>query len=122
MFLLNDPGERYQQSGHVYGFLLLQTLSTSDQLNLTKMRTLTILGALIPFLVTANAASSDAGVKTLKLSRAELQSLADVVKSHGLVDRFAADQSITCNVAYNLALSNSTYAVLSNLKIGSCKV
>ncbi|KAJ5890481.1 uncharacterized protein N7473_006709 [Penicillium subrubescens] len=75
------------------------------------MRTLTILGALIPFLVTANAASSDAGVKTLRLSGAELQNLADVVKSHSLVDKLAADQSITCIVAYTLAL-----------KISSCKV
>jgi hypothetical protein len=123
--LLNAPRRKYKKSVHVYGLLLLQTFSAvyySDQLNLTKMRTLTILGALIPYLVIANGASSDAGVKTLRFSGAELQNLADIVKSHGLVDKFAADQSITCNVAYTLALSKLTFTDLFNLKIGSCKV
>jgi hypothetical protein len=69
------------------------------------MKAQTILGVLIPFLVTANAASSDAGMKSLRLSGAELQDLADVVKSHGLADKVATDQSINCTVAYTLALS-----------------
>jgi hypothetical protein len=82
------------------------------------MKAQTILGALIPLLVTVNAASSDAGVKSLRLSGAELQNLANVVKSHGLADKFAADQSINCTVAYTLALSKTIPADVSNLRIG----
>lgn len=82
------------------------------------MKAQSILGALIPFLVTANAASRDADVKSLRLSGAELQNLADMVKSHGLADRLAADQSINCTVSYTLALSMNFYADISNMQPG----
>lgn len=70
------------------------------------MKAQAILGALLPVLLTANAATSDESMKTVRLSGAELENLADVIKSHGLADKLAANQNISCTVAYTLALSN----------------
>lgn len=70
------------------------------------MKAQTILGALLPVLLTASAASSDDSMKTVRLSGAELRNLVDVIKSHGLADKLAANQNINCTVAYTLALSN----------------
>lgn len=76
-----------------------------------------IFGALLPLLLTANAASNDASVKALKFSGAELKNLADVVKSHGLADRLAADQSISCNINYTLALGNTMHPDAPKLRV-----
>jgi hypothetical protein len=81
------------------------------------MKAQVIFGALLPFFLYVNAASNDQSVKTLRLSGAELKDLADLVKSHGLADRLAADQSISCSVNYTLALSNIIYEDPSILPI-----
>jgi hypothetical protein len=81
------------------------------------MKAQAILGALLPVLLTANAASIDESVKTVRLSGAELRKLAEVVESHGLVDMLVANQNISCTVAYTLALSNVIRADLSHWQI-----
>ncbi|KAF3384320.1 hypothetical protein F1880_001854 [Penicillium rolfsii] len=87
------------------------------------MKAQTVLGALVSFLVAANATSSDVDMKSLKLSGAELQNLADMVERHGLAGRLAADQSINCTVAYTLALSTTgpPYTLsLTSLDLSGC--
>ncbi|OOQ84416.1 hypothetical protein PEBR_30421 [Penicillium brasilianum] len=86
------------------------------------MKAQTIFGALLPVLLTANAASSDESMKTVSFGGAELRNLADVIRSHGLADKLAANQDINCTVAYTLALSAGPPYTLSltSLDLSGC--
>lgn len=61
-----------------------------------------ILGALA---IAASAAPTTGTVTSVKLSQVQVKDLAEVLK---VQDKLAADQTITCTVAYTLALSMLT--------------
>jgi hypothetical protein len=64
-----------------------------------------ILGALASLAIAASAAPTTGPVSSVKLSQVQVKDLADVLK---VQDKLAADQTISCTVAYTLALSMLT--------------
>jgi hypothetical protein len=64
-----------------------------------------ILGALASLAIAASAAPTAGPVNSIKLSQVQVKALADVLK---VQDKLAADQTISCDVAYTLALSMLT--------------
>lgn len=91
----------HTQSKHLY----LVNFKRFQKLELMKMKGHAIFGALLSLLLTASATPNNTNLKDLQFSKTELRKLANIVKSHGLADRLAADQSIICNISYTLALS-----------------
>ncbi|KAJ5198458.1 uncharacterized protein N7498_007575 [Penicillium cinerascens] len=78
-----------------------------------------ILGALA-LAITTSAAPTAGAVDSIKLSQVQVKNLLDVLKVQGTL---SADQTISCSVAYSLALSTTgpPYTIdLTTLDLSNC--
>lgn len=64
-----------------------------------------VLGVIASLAIAASAAPASHASSSLELKTVQLQNLLDALKSHGTNINQAAEQLITCNVSYSLALS-----------------